>query len=149
MPPGAVPTICYRDRLHSSIAAKARHHVSAALSNTRRQHYGRLCKGGYQIKVAEAIQLSRSPNILTSYEGIQRLERNSFESIFTFVLYTPLSGGFPKLGVPFWGFLIIRIMVFWGLYWGPPIEGNYYLGKHVARMDKWRNSAVADSHCTA
>ena len=27
------------------------------------------------------------------------------------------------LGVP-----IIRIMVFWGLYWGPPILGNYHRG---------------------
>ena len=27
------------------------------------------------------------------------------------------------LGVP-----IIRIVVFWGLYWGPPILGNYYIG---------------------
>ena len=26
------------------------------------------------------------------------------------------------LGVP-----IIRAIVYWGLYWGPPIEGNYHL----------------------
>ena len=25
---------------------------------------------------------------------------------------------FPKLGVPFWGVLIIMTIVFWGLYWG-------------------------------
>ena len=31
-------------------------------------------------------------------------------------------GGFPKLGVP-----IIRTIVFWGLYWGPPILGNYHI----------------------
>ena len=31
-----------------------------------------------------------------------------------------LHGGFPKLGVPFWG-SIIRTIVFWGLYWVPPI----------------------------
>ena len=30
-------------------------------------------------------------------------------------------GTFPKLGVPFWGVLIIRIAIYWGLYWGPPI----------------------------
>ena len=29
-------------------------------------------------------------------------------------------GGFPKLGVPFRGVPIIRIKVFWGLYWSPP-----------------------------
>ena len=27
---------------------------------------------------------------------------------------------FPKTGVPFWGVPIIRMIVFWGLYWGPP-----------------------------
>ena len=27
------------------------------------------------------------------------------------------------MGVP-----IIRTIVFWGLYWGPPILGNYHLG---------------------
>ena len=42
-------------------------------------------------------------------------------------------GGFPKLAVPFWvlglGFRvpIIRTIVFWGLYWGPLILGNYHL----------------------
>ena len=33
---------------------------------------------------------------------------------------TPQYGGFPKLGVPFWGVLIIRIMVFWGSILGFP-----------------------------
>ena len=33
--------------------------------------------------------------------------------------------GFPKLGVPFLGVPIIRTIVFWGLYWGPLILGNY------------------------
>ena len=28
-------------------------------------------------------------------------------------------GGFLKLGVPYWGILIIRTILFWGLYWGP------------------------------
>ena len=27
-------------------------------------------------------------------------------------------GGFPKLWVPFWGVPIVRIIVYWGLYWG-------------------------------
>ena len=39
-------------------------------------------------------------------------------------------GGFPKLstilGVP-----IIRIIVFMGLYWGPPILGKYHIGFRV------------------
>ena len=36
-------------------------------------------------------------------------------------------GDFPKLGVPF-GVPIIRTIVFWGLYWGPLILGNYHIG---------------------
>ena len=35
--------------------------------------------------------------------------------------------GFPKLGVPFW-VPILRILVFGGLYWGPPILENYQFG---------------------
>ena len=30
-------------------------------------------------------------------------------------------------GFPFWGVPIIRIVVFWGLYWGPLILGNYHI----------------------
>ena len=41
-----------------------------------------------------------------------------------------LDGGFPKirgalLGVPILRLLRLRIVVLWGLYWGPPILGNY------------------------
>ena len=36
-------------------------------------------------------------------------------------------GGFPKLGVPLLGVPIIRTIVFWGLYWGPLILGNYHV----------------------
>ena len=31
-----------------------------------------------------------------------------------------------NLGVPF-GVLIIRTIVYWGLYWGPFILGNYHV----------------------
>ena len=37
-------------------------------------------------------------------------------------------GGFPKLGVPILGVPIIRSIIFWSLYWGPLILGNYQLG---------------------
>ena len=40
---------------------------------------------------------------------------------------------FLKLGVPFWGPPIIRTIVYWGLYWGPP----NYLGK-LPNEGKWR-----------
>ena len=36
-----------------------------------------------------------------------------------------MDGGFPKLGVPFWVIHIIRTIVYWGLYWGTLILGNY------------------------
>ena len=36
-------------------------------------------------------------------------------------------GGFPKIRCTFLGVPIIRIRVFWCLYWGPPIQGNYQM----------------------
>ena len=43
-------------------------------------------------------------------------------------LYWGVYGSFPKLGVPFVGVPIIRIIVFWVLYWDPLILGNYHVG---------------------
>ena len=37
-------------------------------------------------------------------------------------------GGFPKIRGTFLGVPIMRFIVFWGLYWGPPILGNYHMG---------------------
>ena len=37
--------------------------------------------------------------------------------------------GFPKIRGTFLGVPIIRIIIFWGLYWGPSILGNYHLTK--------------------
>ena len=37
-------------------------------------------------------------------------------------------GGFPIIMGTFLGAPIIRIIVFWGLYWGSLILGNYHLG---------------------
>ena len=34
---------------------------------------------------------------------------------------------FPKIRGTFLGVPIIRIIIFWGLDWGPPILGNYHL----------------------
>ena len=36
--------------------------------------------------------------------------------------------GFPKIRGTFLGVCIIRIIAFWGLYWGPLLLGNYHLG---------------------
>ena len=35
--------------------------------------------------------------------------------------------GFPKIRGTFLGVPIIRTIVFWGPYWGPPILGNYHV----------------------
>ena len=35
--------------------------------------------------------------------------------------------GFPKIRCTFLGVPVIRTIVFWGLYWGPPILGNYHI----------------------
>ena len=35
--------------------------------------------------------------------------------------------GFPKIRGTLLGVLIIRIIVFWGLHWGPLILGNYHM----------------------
>ena len=40
--------------------------------------------------------------------------------------YTCAIWGFPKLGVPFWGVPIIRLIVFWSLYCGPPMFRDYH-----------------------
>ena len=42
-------------------------------------------------------------------------------------LVLSLHGSFLRLGVPFLGVLIIRPIVFWDLYWGPLILGNYHI----------------------
>ena len=35
--------------------------------------------------------------------------------------------GFPKIRGTFLGVPILRIIVFWGLYWDPLISGNHYV----------------------
>ena len=44
-----------------------------------------------------------------------------------------LNEGFPKLGLFFWGVPIIRTLVFWGLYWGPLLLGNYQIRLTIFR----------------
>ena len=41
--------------------------------------------------------------------------------------YTRDNWVFPKIRDTFLGVPIIKIIVFWRLYWGPPIMGNYQL----------------------
>ena len=45
----------------------------------------------------------------------------------------------PKIRGTFWGVPIrIRIVMFWGPYWGPPIWGNYHVSSH---HQVWRSTA--------
>ena len=39
--------------------------------------------------------------------------------------------GFPKTAGTFLGVPISRILVFWGLYWGPPVLGNYHISSKM------------------
>ena len=50
-------------------------------------------------------------------------------------------GGFPKLGRTILRVPIIRIMPYWGLYWGPIIYGNYHIG--VQRKSSKKNAIAA------
>ena len=43
-------------------------------------------------------------------------------------LYRGFCWGVPKISGTLLGVPIIRIMLFWGLYWGPPIQGNFHVG---------------------
>ena len=43
------------------------------------------------------------------------------------ILITAKYGSFLQLRVPFFGVPIIGIIVYWGLYWGPLILGNYHM----------------------
>ena len=49
---------------------------------------------------------------------------NEMETVFCRGLY---GLGFPKIRGTILGVLIIRIIVFWGLYWGPLICRNYHI----------------------
>ena len=56
------------------------------------------------------------------------IDRTAVSSLqFPITRVYSLYGGFPKLGVPFLGAPIIRIIVFWFPYWGPSILGNYHI----------------------
>ena len=55
-----------------------------------------------------------------------------------------LSEGFPKLGVTFLGVPMIRTIVFWGLYWGPLILGNYQVHQYVRDEGSWASHSSSD-----
>ena len=38
-----------------------------------------------------------------------------------------LAWGLPKIRDTLWGVPIIRTIVYWGLYWGPLVLGNYHI----------------------
>ena len=48
---------------------------------------------------------------------------------------------FPKIRGTFLGAPIIRSIVFWGLYWGPLILGNYHFDLKMKKLF-WRGSSL-------
>ena len=61
-------------------------------------------------------------------------------AIIEFVAMQRPIGGFPKIRGTILRVPIRRTIVFWGLYWGPPILGNYHRSnlhsKHYAAKPK-------------
>ena len=55
------------------------------------------------------------------------MEKKMEDEMEISIKYTALYVGSPKLGNPFWGVPIIRIIVYWGLYWGPLISASYHI----------------------
>ena len=47
-----------------------------------------------------------------------------------------LGSGVPNLGTPFGGEPLVKTAVFGCLYWGPPINGNCYLGLRVGGLSR-------------
>ena len=43
--------------------------------------------------------------------------------------------GFPKIRGTILGVPIRRTIVYWGLYWGPPISGNYHMENGRGNLD--------------
>ena len=66
--------------------------------------------------------------------GLQKMAQkiaDALEGLLKFV--HALYGGFPKLiRGTFLEVPIIRVIIFWGLYWGPSILGNYHILIYVA-----------------
>ena len=50
------------------------------------------------------------------------------------VIAIGLIWGFPKVRGTILGVLTIGMVVFWGLYWGPLILGNYHVSSYIAAV---------------
>ena len=53
--------------------------------------------------------------------------------------------GFPKIRGTFLGVPMIRILVFCGLYWGPPILGNDHIITQTDMVDSTATAAMPPS----
>ena len=51
-------------------------------------------------------------------------------------------GGFPKIRGTIVGVPIIRTIIYWGLYWGPPILGNYHMLKLRQELSPFTAAAL-------
>ena len=78
---------------------------------------------GFRIKGSSGEDVKRSfkhPNLTK--------KRTPFGKIHGSELFVRIIWGVPKIRGTFLGVPIRRTTVFWGLYWGLPVLGNYNLG---------------------
>ena len=65
------------------------------------------------------------------------MKRQSFAGLSTALRFSNPIRGFPKITGIILGVPTIRIAAFWGLYWGPPVSGNYPAGsKSTEHLDR-------------
>ena len=56
--------------------------------------------------------------------------------------YVPHEIAVSKKKVPFLGVLIMRIIIYWGLFWGPPICGNGYISQRCSSQNLPKSEGV-------
>ena len=62
-------------------------------------------------------------------------EKHMAKQTLTGTMWVCWAYGFPKLGILL-GVLVVRIVVYWGLYWDPTSFGIYHVGAWV-NLQAW------------
>ena len=79
----------------------------------------------FRTPIVPIFPLATSPEPPSTFRVCSRRSAPSLGGWFTVGLKDNYYWGFPKIRCTTLGVPIIRTRVFWGLYWGPPILGNY------------------------
>ena len=74
-----------------------------------------------------ACLVSTSRPVWCLFLGVDGLLTGASGRVREWIPITSPIWGFPKIRGTFLGVPIIRTIVFWGLYWGPLILGNYHI----------------------